>query len=31
MQTNGKPLPEWQTAEELHEQDAFCDNDLVYM
>lgn len=31
LHTNGKPLPEWQTAQELQEQDVFCDNDLVYM
>jgi len=31
LHTQGKPLPEWQTAEELQEQDKFCDNDLVYM
>jgi len=31
IRTNGKPLPQWQTAQELHEQDTFCDEDLVYM
>ena len=31
MRTHGAPLPEWSNEEQLKEQDAFCDNDPVYM
>ena len=31
LNVKGRALPEWKTAQELQEQDAFCDNDPVYM
>ena len=31
LNVKGAPLPEWENAAQLAEQDAFCDNDQVYM
>jgi hypothetical protein len=31
MKTQGRPLPTWENEQQLKEQDALCDNDLVYM